>query len=130
MGDNLLGQRAGGHAHGEGHAPEHASCPLGQDHNIAGLAGLMPPADNPYYSAAKAAILAMTASMAKAVAAERALISCIAQLNPTNRNRLSNNLGPGGVAFRNARTESDKSRSWQFELPYRPCLAREGVANA
>ncbi|MCD1635715.1 SDR family NAD(P)-dependent oxidoreductase [Martelella mediterranea] len=45
--------------------------------NIASLAGLMPPAANPDYSAAKAAMLAMSASMAKAVAAEGVTVNTV-----------------------------------------------------
>jgi 3-oxoacyl-[acyl-carrier protein] reductase len=45
--------------------------------NISSLAGLMPPAVNPDYSAAKAAMLAMTASMAKAVAAEGVTVNAV-----------------------------------------------------
>lgn len=45
--------------------------------NISSLAGLMPPARNPDYSAAKAAMLAMTASMSKAVAAEGVTVNTV-----------------------------------------------------
>jgi 3-oxoacyl-[acyl-carrier protein] reductase len=45
--------------------------------NLSSLAGLMPPAVNPDYSAAKAAMLAMTASMAKAVAAEGVTVNAV-----------------------------------------------------
>lgn len=45
--------------------------------NISSLAGLMPPAGNPDYSAAKAAILAMSASMAKAVAADGVTVNTV-----------------------------------------------------
>lgn len=45
--------------------------------NISSLAGLMPPPVNPDYSAAKAAMLAMTVSMAKAVAAEGVTVNAI-----------------------------------------------------
>ncbi len=45
--------------------------------NISSLAGLMPPAVNPDYSAAKAAMLAMTASMARAVAAEGVTVNAV-----------------------------------------------------
>lgn len=45
--------------------------------NISSLAGLMPPASNPDYSAAKAAMLAMTASMAKAVAGEGVTVNTV-----------------------------------------------------
>ncbi|WP_176086415.1 SDR family NAD(P)-dependent oxidoreductase [Martelella sp. HB161492] len=45
--------------------------------NISSLAGLMPPAVNPDYSAAKAAMLAMSASMAKAVAAEGITVNTV-----------------------------------------------------
>ena len=45
--------------------------------NISSLAGLMPPAANPDYSAAKAAMLAMSASMAKAVAAEGVTVNTV-----------------------------------------------------
>ena len=45
--------------------------------NISSLAALMPPAVNPDYSAAKAAMLAMSASMAKAVAAEGVTVNTI-----------------------------------------------------
>ncbi|WP_102225216.1 SDR family NAD(P)-dependent oxidoreductase [Acidimangrovimonas sediminis] len=45
--------------------------------NISSLAGLMPPAANPDYSAAKAAMLAMSASMSKAVAAEGVTVNTV-----------------------------------------------------
>jgi 3-oxoacyl-[acyl-carrier protein] reductase len=45
--------------------------------NISSLAGLMPPASRPDYSAAKAAMIAMTASMAKAVAADGVTVNTI-----------------------------------------------------
>lgn len=45
--------------------------------NISSLAGLMPPAANPDYSAAKAAMLAMSASMAKAVASEGVTVNTV-----------------------------------------------------
>ncbi|KGF68139.1 3-oxoacyl-ACP reductase [Hoeflea sp. BAL378] len=45
--------------------------------NISSLAALMPPAGNPDYSAAKAAMLAMSASMAKAVAAEGVTVNAV-----------------------------------------------------
>jgi NAD(P)-dependent dehydrogenase (short-subunit alcohol dehydrogenase family) len=45
--------------------------------NISSLAGLMPPAGRPDYSAAKAAINAMTASMAKAVAADGVTVNTV-----------------------------------------------------
>jgi 3-oxoacyl-[acyl-carrier protein] reductase len=45
--------------------------------NISSMAGMMPPAVNPDYSAAKAAMIAMTASLAKAVAAEGVTVNTI-----------------------------------------------------
>jgi 3-oxoacyl-[acyl-carrier protein] reductase len=45
--------------------------------NISSLAGMMPPAANPNYSAAKAAMIAMTASLAKAVAAEGVTVNTV-----------------------------------------------------
>ncbi len=45
--------------------------------NISSLAGLMPPPVNPDYSAAKAAMIAMTASLAKAVAAEGITVNTV-----------------------------------------------------
>ncbi|MAY61847.1 MAG: 3-oxoacyl-ACP reductase [Rhizobiales bacterium] len=45
--------------------------------NISSLAGLMPPAVNPDYSAAKAAMLTMSVSMAKAVAAEGVTVNTV-----------------------------------------------------
>ncbi|MBA8881034.1 SDR family NAD(P)-dependent oxidoreductase [Phyllobacterium myrsinacearum] len=45
--------------------------------NISSLAGLMPPAARPDYSACKAAMNAMTASMAKAVAADGVTVNTI-----------------------------------------------------
>ena len=45
--------------------------------NISSLAGLMPPASRPDYSACKAAMNAMTASMAKAVAAEGVTVNTV-----------------------------------------------------
>lgn len=45
--------------------------------NISSLAGLMPPASRPDYSAAKAAMAAMTASMAKAVAADGVTVNTV-----------------------------------------------------
>jgi len=45
--------------------------------NISSLAGLMPPAARPDYSAAKAAMNAMTASMAKAVAADGVTVNTV-----------------------------------------------------
>lgn len=46
--------------------------------NISSMAALMPPAVNPHYSAAKAAMLAMTASLAKTVAAEGITVNTVA----------------------------------------------------
>lgn len=45
--------------------------------NISSMAALMPPARNPDYSAAKAAMLAMTASLAKTVAAEGITVNTV-----------------------------------------------------
>jgi NAD(P)-dependent dehydrogenase (short-subunit alcohol dehydrogenase family) len=45
--------------------------------NISSLAALMPPASRPDYSAAKAAMNAMTASMAKAVAADGVTVNTV-----------------------------------------------------
>ena len=45
--------------------------------NISSLAGLMPPASRPDYSACKAAMNAMTASMAKAVAADGVTVNTV-----------------------------------------------------
>ena len=65
--------------------------------NIASLAGMMPPATRPDYSATKAAMVAMSASLAKAVASERITV---------------NSVSPGTIlsgrleaAFREAATE-------------------------
>lgn len=46
--------------------------------NISSLAALMPPAKRPDYAAAKAAVLAMTASLAKAVATEGITVNTVA----------------------------------------------------
>lgn len=45
--------------------------------NISSLAGMMPPATRPDYSAAKAAMMAMTASMAKAVALDGVTVNTV-----------------------------------------------------
>ncbi|WP_172124635.1 SDR family NAD(P)-dependent oxidoreductase [Devosia sp. 919] len=45
--------------------------------NIASLAGMMPPATRPDYSAAKAAMVAMTASLAKAVALDGITVNTV-----------------------------------------------------
>ncbi|WMJ68239.1 SDR family NAD(P)-dependent oxidoreductase [Stenotrophomonas sp. 24(2023)] len=45
--------------------------------NIASVAALMPPAVNPDYAAAKAAVVAMTASLSKAVAAEGITVNAV-----------------------------------------------------
>jgi len=45
--------------------------------NISSMAALMPPSGNPDYSAAKAAMLAMTASLAKTVAAEGVTVNTV-----------------------------------------------------
>jgi NAD(P)-dependent dehydrogenase (short-subunit alcohol dehydrogenase family) len=45
--------------------------------NISSLAGLMPPASRPDYSACKAAMNAMTVSMAKAVAADGVTVNTV-----------------------------------------------------
>ncbi|MGV8955599.1 MAG: SDR family NAD(P)-dependent oxidoreductase [Cypionkella sp.] len=45
--------------------------------NISSLAGIMPPATRPDYSAAKAAMIAMTASMAKAVALDGVTVNTV-----------------------------------------------------
>lgn len=45
--------------------------------NISSLAGMMPPATRPDYSAAKAAMIAMTASMAKAVAPDGITVNTV-----------------------------------------------------
>jgi 3-oxoacyl-[acyl-carrier protein] reductase len=57
--------------------PQMRAAKWGRVINISSLAGLMPPAGNPEYSAAKAAMLAMTASMAKAVAADGVTVNTV-----------------------------------------------------
>jgi 3-oxoacyl-[acyl-carrier protein] reductase len=57
--------------------PQMRAAKWGRIINIASLAGMMPPAGNPDYSAAKAAMLAMTSSLAKAVAAEGVTVNAI-----------------------------------------------------
>jgi 3-oxoacyl-[acyl-carrier protein] reductase len=69
--------------------------------NISSLAALMPPAGNPDYSAAKAAMLAMTSSMAKAVAAEGVTV---------------NTVSPGTI------------RSETFERKFREVAQQRGIA--
>ncbi|RVV96502.1 SDR family NAD(P)-dependent oxidoreductase [Mesobaculum littorinae] len=58
-------------------APRMRHAGWGRIINISSLAALMPPAGNPDYSAAKAAMLAMSASMAKAVAAEGVTVNTV-----------------------------------------------------
>jgi 3-oxoacyl-[acyl-carrier protein] reductase len=69
--------------------------------NISSLAGMMPPAANPDYSAAKAGMLAMTASLAKAVAAEGVTV---------------NTVSPGTI------------RSAKLEMKFREAAAGRGIA--
>jgi 3-oxoacyl-[acyl-carrier protein] reductase len=57
--------------------PQMRTAKWGRIVNIASLAGMMPPAANPDYSASKAALIAMTASLAKAVAAEGVTVNTI-----------------------------------------------------
>ncbi|MBD8553854.1 SDR family NAD(P)-dependent oxidoreductase [Rhizobium sp. CFBP 8762] len=57
--------------------PQMRSAKWGRIINISSLAGMMPPAANPAYSAAKAAMIAMTASLAKAVAAEGVTVNTV-----------------------------------------------------
>jgi 3-oxoacyl-[acyl-carrier protein] reductase len=69
--------------------------------NISSLAGIMPPPHNPDYAAAKAAILAMTVSMAKAVAADGITV---------------NTVSPGTI------------RSAKLEAKFRETAAKRGVS--
>ncbi len=57
--------------------PDMRKAGFGRVINISSLAGLMPPAGRPDYSACKAAMNAMTSSMAKAVAAEGVTVNTI-----------------------------------------------------
>lgn len=57
--------------------PDMRKAGFGRIINISSLAGLMPPAGRPDYSACKAAMNAMTSSMAKAVAAEGVTVNTI-----------------------------------------------------
>ena len=57
--------------------PDMRKAGFGRVVNISSLAGLMPPAGRPDYSACKAAMNAMTSSMAKAVAAEGVTVNTI-----------------------------------------------------
>ncbi|MGH6860250.1 MAG: SDR family NAD(P)-dependent oxidoreductase [Phyllobacterium sp.] len=57
--------------------PEMQAARWGRVVNISSLAGLMPPAARPDYSACKAAMNAMTASMAKAVAADGVTVNTL-----------------------------------------------------
>jgi NAD(P)-dependent dehydrogenase (short-subunit alcohol dehydrogenase family) len=57
--------------------PDMREAGFGRVINISSLAGLMPPAGRPDYSACKAAMNAMTSSMAKAVAAEGVTVNTI-----------------------------------------------------
>lgn len=57
--------------------PQMRAAKWGRIVNISSMAGMMPPAVNPDYSAAKAAMIAMTASLAKAVAAEGVTVNTI-----------------------------------------------------
>lgn len=69
--------------------------------NISSLAGLMPPAGRPDYSACKAAMTAMTSSMAKAVATEGVTV---------------NTISPGTI------------RSARLDARFREVAAERGVA--
>ena len=57
--------------------PDMRAAKWGRVINISSLAGLMPPATRPDYSAAKAALIAMTASMAKAVACDGVTVNTV-----------------------------------------------------
>jgi NAD(P)-dependent dehydrogenase (short-subunit alcohol dehydrogenase family) len=57
--------------------PQMRAAKWGRVINIASLAGMMPPATRPDYSAAKAALIAMTASMAKAVAIDGVTVNTV-----------------------------------------------------
>lgn len=57
--------------------PHMRSAKWGRVINISSLAGMMPPATRPDYSAAKAAMMAMTASMAKAVALDGVTVNTV-----------------------------------------------------
>lgn len=57
--------------------PQMRAAGWGRVINISSLAGMMPPAGNPDYAAAKAAMTAMSASMAKAVAAEGVTVNTV-----------------------------------------------------
>ncbi|PRA48185.1 3-oxoacyl-ACP reductase [Ochrobactrum sp. MYb68] len=81
--------------------PQMRQAKWGRIINIASLAGLMPPPVNPDYSAAKAAMIAMSASMAKAVAAEGVTV---------------NTVSPGTI------------RSEKLEEKFREVAAEHGIA--
>ncbi|MET3899762.1 NAD(P)-dependent dehydrogenase (short-subunit alcohol dehydrogenase family) [Devosia sp. UYZn731] len=66
--------------------------------NISSLAGMMPPATRPDYSAAKAAMIAMTASMAKAVAPDGITVNTV---SPGTIRSISLETGFRAVALAN-----------------------------
>jgi NAD(P)-dependent dehydrogenase (short-subunit alcohol dehydrogenase family) len=57
--------------------PQMRAARWGRIINISSLAGMMPPASRPDYSAAKAAMIAMTASMAKAAALDGVTVNTV-----------------------------------------------------
>lgn len=57
--------------------PDMRAAKWGRVINISSMAGMMPPATRPDYSAAKAALIAMTASMAKAVACDGVTVNTV-----------------------------------------------------
>lgn len=81
--------------------PQMRAAKWGRIINISSLAGMMPPAANPDYSAAKAAMIAMTASLAKAVAAEGVTV---------------NTISPGTI------------RSAKLDMKFREVAAERGIA--
>ncbi|GAA3110138.1 SDR family NAD(P)-dependent oxidoreductase [Rhizobium viscosum] len=81
--------------------PDMRKAGFGRIINISSLAGLMPPAGRPDYSACKAAMNAMTSSMAKAVAAEGVTV---------------NTISPGTI------------RSARLDARFREVAAERGVA--
>jgi 3-oxoacyl-[acyl-carrier protein] reductase len=81
--------------------PQMRAAKWGRIVNISSLAGMMPPAGNPDYSAAKAAMIAMTASLAKAVAAEGVTV---------------NTVSPGTI------------HSAKLEMKFREVAAERGIA--
>lgn len=87
--------------------------------NISSLAGMMPPATRPDYSAAKAAMIAMTASMAKAVALDGVTVNTV---SPGTIRSISLETGFRAVGFANGIPED---APWeQFEHTVLPMFAQ------